>query len=111
MQLQNVNSSQINAIGHDSATNKLRIEFKTGSLYEYDNVPPDLFAEFAKAPSTGSFFYKHIKPFADKFPYVRLDNSKAEESAAGATPPASDAVHHPTDPEQPIDPVPPPPGG
>lgn len=124
MQLQSVNSSQINAIGYAAATNTMRIEFKSGSLYEYANVPPDLFEQFAKAPSTGSFFYKHIKPFPDKYPYVKLEDNKAIEtteemrkgSESASIPTAvdggtADAVYHPTDPEQPVDPVPPPPGG
>lgn len=29
-------------------------------------------AAFKGAESIGSYFYKHIKPFADKFPYTRV---------------------------------------
>jgi hypothetical protein len=82
MQLQPVNSSQINAIGYAAATKTLQIEFKGGSLYEYANVPPDLFEEFAKAPSIGSFFYKNIKNDPVKYPYVKLEDNKAVEAPA-----------------------------
>jgi len=72
-----VDSSQINAIGFDAATGTLAIQFvahgdKPGSVYHYDNFTSELFAEFKGAESIGSHFYKHVKPFADKFPYRKI---------------------------------------
>lgn len=72
-----VSSSQIEALGHDPATNTLAIQFKgkgdkPGSIYHYANVTPDLFEAFKGAKSIGSHFYAHIKPHADKFPYRRI---------------------------------------
>jgi hypothetical protein len=32
-------SSQIASVGYDAASKKLHVEFKGGSVYEYDNVP------------------------------------------------------------------------
>lgn len=107
MKLTAVQSSQINAIGFAAATKTMRIEFKSGSLYEYANITPDLFEAFSKAPSVGSFFYKNIKPFADKYPYVKLEDNKAME--APAPEPTTDAVAHPTKPGSPPNPVPLPP--
>lgn len=126
MQLQSVNSSQINAIGYAAATKTMRIEFKSGSLYEYANITPELFEQFAKAPSVGSFFYKNIKPFPDKYPYVKLEDNKAVEAPAPEplqkageeanipTPvaedsPTTDAIYHPGSGGSPPDPVPLPP--
>lgn len=72
-----VDSSQIAAIGHDAGNSVLAIQFKRGeglgSTYHYQNFDADNFTEFAAAPSVGSHFYKHIKPFADKFPYAKID--------------------------------------
>lgn len=82
MHMQSVHSSQINAIGYAPATQAMRIEFKSGALYEYANVPQDVFDAFSAAPSIGSHFYKHIKPFAEKYPYVKLEDNKALEGAA-----------------------------
>ncbi len=78
IELTPVESSQIAAIGHDPATNTLAIQFKgkgdrPGSIYHYDNVTAQLFEAFKGAESIGSHFYKHIKPFADKFPYRRIN--------------------------------------
>ncbi len=114
MQMQAVQSSQINAIGYNAATLKMRIEFKPGSLYEYSNVPPDLFEKFAKAESTGSFFYKNIKPFPDKYPYTKLVDAhgkpvdSGQQTSGGAQ---AEAVVKPQEPDPLPDPVPTPPGG
>ncbi|MBB5443261.1 MULTISPECIES: KTSC domain-containing protein [unclassified Paraburkholderia] len=77
-----VKSSQIHSIGYDSATNTLAVRFKgkTGeptSLYHYANVTPANFAAFKNAESIGSHFYKHIKPFAERFPYTRIESKPA----------------------------------
>lgn len=80
-----VESSQIKAIGHDGV-DTLQIDFprKDGgvSRYQYSGVSPELFEEFKGAESVGSFFYRHIKPFADKYPYTRLEDEKAKGAAA-----------------------------
>jgi hypothetical protein len=60
-----VTSSQIHAIGHDPATNTLRIQFKgkegPGSQYDYPGVTAEKHAEMLKAESIGKFFGAHIK--------------------------------------------------
>lgn len=82
--MDSVESSQIHSIGHDPATNTLAIRFKnrtTGaatSLYHYQNVDAALFAEFAAAESKGSFFGKHIKPFKEKYPFVKVESVQAD---------------------------------
>jgi hypothetical protein len=72
-----VDSSQIAAIGHDTAGNTLAIQFKgrngPGSVYHYQNVDAAAFEQFAAAESIGSHFYKHIKPHADKYPYQKME--------------------------------------
>jgi hypothetical protein len=71
-----VESSQIEAIGHDAATNTLAIQFKgkagPGSIYHYANFSAELFRDFRSAESIGSHFYKCIKPCSDRFPYVKV---------------------------------------
>jgi hypothetical protein len=80
-----VESSQIAAIGHDGA-DTLQIDFprKSGgvSRYQYSGVSPELFEAFKSAESIGSFFYKHIKPYPNHFPYTRLEDEKEKGAAA-----------------------------
>jgi hypothetical protein len=74
--MDSVESSQIEAIGHDPSTNTLAIQFKgktgPGSVYHYANFTAALFAELKSAESIGSHFYKFIKPLPEKFPFVKV---------------------------------------
>ncbi|NOV25924.1 KTSC domain-containing protein [Cupriavidus necator] len=76
--MQPVDSSQIHSIGHDAETGRLAIRFKNKageatSLYHYSNVTAEEFAAFSGAESIGSHFYKHIKPFSEKYPYAKVE--------------------------------------
>lgn len=72
-----VESSQIVAIGHESASNTLRIQFKTKktdappSLYDYANFTEDDYLAFLKAESKGRHFGQNIKG-NPKFPHTKL---------------------------------------
>lgn len=83
--MQPVDSSQIEAVGHNPETNTLAIQFKSGagpgSIYHYQNVDAETFAAFQSAESVGSHFYKHIKPHADKHPYQKMEAAPAAVAA------------------------------
>ena len=77
--LQPVESSQIHSSGHHPESNTLAIRFKdykgeASSLYHYQNVTPEDFEAFRTADSIGAHFGKHIKPFADKYPYKKIES-------------------------------------
>lgn len=82
IKLNAVNSSQIMAIGHDPESNTIAVQFKRGNqpgpVYHYSNVTPEFFADFAKAESIGSFFYKWIKPKPDVYPFVKISNGEVQ---------------------------------
>ncbi|WP_207000888.1 KTSC domain-containing protein [Trinickia mobilis] len=86
--LTKVDSTQIDSIGHDPATQTLAIRFKnrsTGaptSLYHYSNFTAEDFAAFEAAESKGSHFGKHIKVFDKKYPYTKIEDRPAEQQAA-----------------------------
>lgn len=61
MKRQIVKSSNINSIGYDKNDNVLEVEFKTGSIYHYKNVPMSLVEEFINSESIGRFFNKQIR--------------------------------------------------
>lgn len=77
-----VESSQIHSIGHDAATNTLAIRFKNyrgeaTSLYHYDNFTAADFAAFKGAESIGKHFGQYIKNETTKYPFTKIDESRA----------------------------------
>jgi hypothetical protein len=60
-----VESSQFKAVAYDSASKKLRIQFKNGT-YEYDDVPAETHAALMSSASKGKYFIDNIK----KAPFV-----------------------------------------
>lgn len=87
--LQDVQSSQIHSIGHDPDTNTLAIRFysgwgekkRVGSLYHYQNFTAEDFAAFRDAESKGKHFGAHIKPFAKKYPYRKIEDAAPAAAA------------------------------
>lgn len=54
-----VDSSNIRSIGYDRGT--LEIEFHSGGIYQYSNVPETVYASLITADSHGRYFNAHIK--------------------------------------------------
>ena len=84
--MQPVESSQSAAIGHDAETNTLAIRFKNWkgvptSLYQYQNFTAEDFAAFRDAESKGKHFGAHIKPFAEKYPYTKIEDAAPAAAA------------------------------
>ena len=89
IELTDVESSQIAAIGHAPESNTLAIRFKNykgglGSLYHYDNFTADDFEAFKNAESLGRHFGQHIKPFAEKFPYTKVAENTDDDQPIAA---------------------------
>jgi len=55
-----VNSSNLISAGYDTATQVLEIEFKTGSTYQYMNVPQRIYQGLMTAGSKGQYLHDHI---------------------------------------------------
>ncbi|NEP56004.1 MAG: KTSC domain-containing protein [Symploca sp. SIO2G7] len=51
-----VNSTAIRLIGYSVVTNTLRVIFRSGSGYDYSNVPVEVFEELLAAESIGTYF-------------------------------------------------------
>lgn len=58
IELKEVVSSNIAKAGFD---NGLVVEYKSGVKYKYKDVPEELYEQFLKAESKGSFMNKYIK--------------------------------------------------
>lgn len=56
-----VTSSVIKAIGYDIETNVLEVEFRTGRIYRYFMVLPDVYRALIGAESIGDYFNRRIR--------------------------------------------------
>jgi hypothetical protein len=78
IQMQKVESSQIEAVGYDVPSRTLAIQFKAmgdqpGAVYHYENVDAQTYDELSMSDSVGSYFYKNIKAHPDKYPYTKQE--------------------------------------
>lgn len=65
MELKPVKSSNIEAVGYDTETQELQVQFKGGSIYAYDSVPEEIHLELlGNGEGIGGRFHKVVR---DKF--------------------------------------------
>lgn len=83
IELHPVVSSQIAAIGYDATTQTLAIQFMrkglAAGIYNYGNVPQELYTRFDAAESKGKFFGEFIKGVKDAdgnllYPFTKMDD-------------------------------------
>lgn len=55
-----VNSSNIVSAGYDAADETLEIEFQSGNVYQYFDVPETIFQGLMTAASKGEYFHDQI---------------------------------------------------
>ena len=60
-----VTSTDITSIGYDPQTRTLEIEFRTGAVYRYTEVPPEEHAGLMASPSKGNYHAIHIRGIYD----------------------------------------------
>jgi hypothetical protein len=61
MQRQRVQSSNVYAVGYDEQVQMLEVEFHSGSIYQYANVPLTVYRQFMRADSKGKFLNAVVK--------------------------------------------------
>jgi hypothetical protein len=69
MQREYVASTNIASIGYDEASETLEVEFLNSSVYQYYNIPPNLYEELLRDGSKGSFLNTYIK---NNYAYSRV---------------------------------------
>ncbi len=69
MILTTVNSSAIHAIGYDFDNGDMEVIFTGGGIYLFHDVPADLYREFLRADSKGTFFLDFVR---GRFDHRRL---------------------------------------
>lgn len=56
-----VSSSQIAQVGYNVASSKMRVLFNSGGLYEYSDVPQDVYSNIVNGVSPGGVFHSTVK--------------------------------------------------
>lgn len=82
MMLTTVNSNAIHAIGYDPKNRQLEVIFTGGGIYLFENVPHDVFVQFLRSPSKGSFFRRRIQGRFRQERLGRLTKRQQERRAA-----------------------------
>ena len=65
-------STNIASAGYDESQNMLEILFTSKTLYQFFEIPKELFLKLMDSESKGTFFHENIK---DRFQYQRLETS------------------------------------
>jgi len=65
-----VTSSNINSIGYDPQSGTLEVEFTSGDVYQYFNVPEHLYNGLLQAASPGQFLNINIIRYGYRYQKV-----------------------------------------
>lgn len=66
-----IESSNLEAVGYDTKSDTLEVDFKGGRAYQYYDVPRSTYNGLTHSRSKGHYFAEHIR---DQFEYTRIDN-------------------------------------
>jgi KTSC domain len=64
-----LNSTSLNAAGYQDGQALLELEFKSGAIYRYLDVPAATYRELLAAESKGAYFNCHIR---NRFRYTKV---------------------------------------
>ncbi len=65
-----VESTAVASLGYDAGSWTLEVEFTSGSVYRYFDVPEAEYRKLLAAESIGEYLNRHIKP---KYRYTRVE--------------------------------------
>jgi len=71
IEMHEVESSNIAAVGYDSETETLQIRFHSGKTYQFYGVPDNLFEGLLTAESVGKYFAANVR---GQYEYKKLDD-------------------------------------
>jgi hypothetical protein len=55
-----VNSTNLVSVGYDASEQALEVEFQSGNVYQYLDVPETIYQSLMTADSKGQFFHDNI---------------------------------------------------
>ncbi len=69
MERQPVSSSMMRSVGYDPTSETLEVEFNSGAVWQYREVPQEVYEQLISSDSLGSYFRQLIK---DQYPERRV---------------------------------------
>ena len=69
MRRQAVSSSNVAEVGYDEGQRTLEVLFHSGAIYQYFEVPPQIFTELLQTSSVGKYLNTNVK---GNFRYARV---------------------------------------
>lgn len=69
----NITSTNLKSASYNTETKVLKIIFNNNSIYEYNDVPWEIFTKFRMSESQGKYFNANI---ARKYTYKKIDGQK-----------------------------------
>jgi len=66
------------SVGYSATRRVLEIEFQTGDVYQYLDVPPAVYRALLAAPSKGRFFHSNLDGV---FPHEQLASTRRRSRA------------------------------
>jgi hypothetical protein len=64
-----VNSSNLRSVGYDPVEEMLEVEFHSGGVYQYFEVPLEIYQALIREPSKGKYFAEFIN---EKYRFRRI---------------------------------------
>ena len=61
--IQTPESSNINRFTYDESTQTMKVEFRNGGIYNYFDIPQNIFEEMKRATSKGQYLAQNIKGY------------------------------------------------
>lgn len=74
MRRRRVESRTVRSVGYQRRSRVLEIEFQSGAVYQYADVPATVYEEFWKAESKGKYFNGEIR---EEYAFVRVQRARA----------------------------------
>jgi hypothetical protein len=68
-----VTSSNLASVGYDARAKVLEVEFRSGAIYRYRDVPAEIHAELMSAESKGQYFVRRIR---GRFEFRRVNETQ-----------------------------------
>ena len=72
MKILRIDSQAVRQAGYDASTKRLRIEFSSGVIYEFENISRQRCNALVGASSFGRYLNKYIVARPDRYPFKKL---------------------------------------